>query len=210
MKNKKFISFLILLMILILNLTFVKTIYALACVDLDGDKYIDIDNDGNYSELEWDALFEEYKVTGGGCDSINFMKGAEPTRCDALTITGPNNLISDNQTIAGVKFHPGAIDGPNNGIDEDCDGADGKYIQGGGDSTDITGFFNNLINILGYYVVGGVSVLVLLWGGITYSTAAGDDQKTRKATKAMKGAIIGLIIGIAAPSIINFIIEKVF
>ncbi len=214
MKKQKLTSFLALFMILIMNLAFISTVDALDCVDEDNDGYIvldsgDIDDpDGNYSPEEWKIYFDEYKASPGACDGINFKKGAEPERCDAIKVEDRRVIAEGN--ILGSKVNPGAIDGPNNGIDEDCDGADGEYVQGGSNAADITDLLNNIINILGYYVVGGVSVLVLLWGGVTYAGAAGDDTKTTKAVKAMKGAIIGLIIGIAAPSIITFIIEKVF
>lgn len=214
MIKQKYFLVIVLFLALILNFIFVLSAYAVDCVDQDGDGYIVIDTgaisvdgynaDGNYSQDQWNVYFDAYKKLGG-CDGLNFKKGAEPARCDAVMI---NNKSVAQNSVAGKNVHPGAVDGPNNGIDEDCDGADGQYIQGGGTATDIEGLFTKVINILGYYVVGGVSAIVLLWGGITYATAAGDDTKLSKARKAMIGAIIGLIIGIAAPSIINFVITK--
>jgi len=41
-----------------------------------------------------------------------------------------------------------------------------------------------------------------------YSTAAGDERKTSKARKAIIGAIIGLAIGLLAPSIASYIIAS--
>lgn len=212
MKTNKILASLSLFLVLSLNALFVSTTYALDCVDQDNDGYIvldsgDLDFNGNYSAEEWGFYFDEYKKSGVACDGINFKEGAEPGRCDARMVE--DRSVIANGSILGNKVHPGAIDGPNNGIDEDCDGADGEFIKTTGNETDITGLFDKIINILGYYVVGGVSGLVLLWGGVTYAGAAGDDMKTTKAVKAMKGAVIGLIIGIAAPSIIHFIIDKV-
>lgn len=53
-----------------------------------------------------------------------------------------------------------------------------------------------------------ISVIILIWGGIMYSTAAGDERKTSKARKAIIGAIIGLAIGLLAPSIASYIIAS--
>ena len=60
------------------------------------------------------------------------------------------------------------------------------------------------ISVLGYVVVT-ISIIIMIWGGILYATAAGDEQKTSKARKAIIGAIIGLAIGLLAPAIVKYV-----
>lgn len=59
--------------------------------------------------------------------------------------------------------------------------------------------------ILGF--LGLVAVIIILYGGYVYMTAAGDPKKTEKAKKILIDAIIGLIIILAAFTIVSFIIR---
>ncbi|MCK9368887.1 hypothetical protein M0R04_02820 [Candidatus Dojkabacteria bacterium] len=55
-----------------------------------------------------------------------------------------------------------------------------------------------------------VAVGVIVFGGITLITAAGDAEKVEKGSKAIGAAIIGMVIVFAASLIIKFVIEKIF
>jgi len=169
--------------------------------------------DGNYSAAEWANLFETFKNDPAAetlCTALNFKKGAEPTRCDK-SLVSPNSGVYDPSqvnTVPGNTVYPTAFDKPDNGIDENCDGADGKLIE----TTDITNdnlgsLADRVVYMLSRAVVV-ISIIILIWGGIMYSTAAGDESKTSKARKAIIGAIIGLAIGLLAPSIAAFIIAS--
>lgn len=56
--------------------------------------------------------------------------------------------------------------------------------------------------------VGVVSVILIIYAGIMYATAAGDAGKVARAKQIIVGAIIGLIITIAAASIAAFVKSK--
>ncbi|MBU0705618.1 hypothetical protein KJ657_05400 [Patescibacteria group bacterium] len=167
---------------------------------------------GNYSAAEWANLFETFKNDPAAeslCSALNFKKGAEPTRCDKSLIS-PNSGVFDPsqaESVQGNTVYPTAFDKPDNGIDENCDGADGKLIEGGETGTNLGSLADRVVYMLSRAVVV-ISVIVLIWGGILYSTATGDERKTSKARKAIIGAIIGLAIGLLAPSIAAFIIAS--
>lgn len=55
-------------------------------------------------------------------------------------------------------------------------------------------------------VVGLVSVIFVIIGGINYMTSAGDAAKLEKAKKTILYALIGLIICALAFAIVNFVI----
>lgn len=66
--------------------------------------------------------------------------------------------------------------------------------------TDIPSLLNGIFE-LAYFFVGLISVVFLIIGGYQYLTAAGNDEKTKSATKTITGAIIGIILVLAAVAI---------
>lgn len=191
--------------------------------DRDGDGYIVIpeaamksigviynDND-NLKPVQWENLFEQYKgadlTDAETCEALNFKKGAEPSRCDEPTLSRGGNVYDPSMVDSapvGNTVNPGAFDQPDNGIDEDCDGEDASLLASGSGTADVGGLVERVITLLSRVVVA-VSIIVMIWGGVLYATAAGDEQKTSKARKAIIGAVIGLIVGLLAPTIVNMI-----
>jgi hypothetical protein len=199
--------------------------FAMEC-DQDADGYIvipaDILNkavpgtgytdDGNFTPAQWQNFYSTYKnaqlTEEEKCDGLNFKKGAEPKRCDAL-IVGPTSNVYDPSKVTtplqGSQVNPGALDVADNGIDEDCSGADNSLIATtGAGAKDLGGLADKVVGLLSKAVVV-VSILIMIWGGVMYSTAAGDEAKTSKARKAIIGAVIGLAVGLLAPAVVNWI-----
>ena len=53
-----------------------------------------------------------------------------------------------------------------------------------------------------------LSVIMLIWGGIRYTTSAGDSNKVTAAKNTVLYAIVGLVIAILAYAIVNMVIGK--
>ena len=59
-----------------------------------------------------------------------------------------------------------------------------------------------------YIIIGIVSVVYIIIGGINYSTSQGDPAKTKKAKDTILYSIIGLIVAILAFAITTFILNQ--
>lgn len=220
--NKKIIS--LFLPIIFFGFLAAPAALALNC-DQDGDGYIVISNavmrqiaadvpytdNGDYSPVQWQDFFTLYKnaelTEEEKCEGLNFKKGAEPKRCDSVVI-GTNSGLYDpavqTTPLRGSSFNPSALDVADNSIDENCDGRDASLLEGAGDQKELGGLVEKGITLLSRLVVV-ISILVMIWGGVLYATAAGDEAKTSKARKAIIGAVIGLAVGLLAPTVVNFI-----
>jgi len=60
------------------------------------------------------------------------------------------------------------------------------------------------------FLVGIVAVVMIVLGGIQYSTSQGDPGKTKKAKDTIMYGIIGLVVAILAFAIVNFVLGAVF
>lgn len=76
-----------------------------------------------------------------------------------------------------------------------------------GGPKDLPTMIGNLINIL-LGSLGIIFVGLVIYAGILYMTASGDDTKVKKAKTLLTQAIIGMIIIVAAYSISAFVIGQ--
>jgi len=64
-----------------------------------------------------------------------------------------------------------------------------------------------IVNTL-LYVLGAVSVLVIIVAGIMYTTSVGDPALITKAKNILLYAVVGLVVAISAYAIVNFVISR--
>ncbi len=99
---------------------------------------------------------------------------------------------------------------------QDCDVTQG--IQGGincanpaGPGEEETGLFGQnsifttIVNTL-LFVIGAISVIMLIYGGIRYTTSAGNSAHITTAKNTIMYAIIGLVIAFLAFAVVNWIL----
>jgi len=75
---------------------------------------------------------------------------------------------------------------------------------GNGENTltaDVAGIINGVIGALGI-----VAVIVIIMGGVSYMTSAGDSSKVKKAKDTILYGVIGLIIVMLSFAIVNWVI----
>ena len=91
-----------------------------------------------------------------------------------------------------------------------CNPGDPKcYTSGLDDPTngqDLMGdIVKNIFNVV-IGVVGLIAVVMIVIGGISYTTSAGDSGKVKKAKDTILYGIVGLVISLLAFAIVNFVI----
>lgn len=69
------------------------------------------------------------------------------------------------------------------------------------------GIFTTIINVL-LFLIGVVSVIMLIYGGIQYTLSSGDSGKVNNAKNTILYAIVGLIVAILSYAIVNFVLKS--
>jgi hypothetical protein len=94
-----------------------------------------------------------------------------------------------------------------------CDPSQG--IAGGIDCTDTDntpddlfsedGIFRTIVNIL-LFLIGAISVIMLIIGGVRYTISGGDSGNVTAAKNTILYAIIGLVVAFLAFAIVNWVL----
>ncbi len=69
------------------------------------------------------------------------------------------------------------------------------------------GVFQTVTNVL-LFIIGAVSVIMLIIGGIRYTVSQGDQGAVTSAKNTILYAIIGLVVAILAYAAVNFVITS--
>jgi len=82
--------------------------------------------------------------------------------------------------------------------------------KGNGMSTTLLGdggVFTTISNVA-LYVIGAVSVLMLIYGGIRYTISGGDTGAVTSAKNTILYAIVGIVVALLAYAIVNFVLTQ--
>ena len=66
----------------------------------------------------------------------------------------------------------------------------------------------NVTNIM-FFIIGAVSVIMLIYGGIRYTTSGGNTNSVTAAKNTVIYSIVGLVISILAYAIVNFVVTNI-
>lgn len=86
----------------------------------------------------------------------------------------------------------------------------GLSAVGGGcnSGTGLGGFLGNIANLL-IFIVGAISVLMIIVGGLRYVLSAGDPQSVKAAKDTVLYAIVGVVVAILAFAMVRFVTNAV-
>ena len=84
---------------------------------------------------------------------------------------------------------------------------EGVKAAGGGqcDGDRFSEFLKEIVNIL-LFIVGTISVIMIIVGGLRYALSGGDSNSVTAGKNTVLYAIIGLVVSIMAFAIVNFVI----
>lgn len=74
-----------------------------------------------------------------------------------------------------------------------------------GSSTNLQANFRNIANVM-LYVLGAIAVIMIIVGGIRYTTSAGDSARVKASKDTIMYAVVGLVVAIMAFAIVNFVV----
>jgi hypothetical protein len=117
----------------------------------------------------------------------------------AAAVVGTLVLLYSGTAAAGNALCP-ANAPPQIKNSEVCQDQGDPIAGPGGLISDIT----SIVSI----VAGIVAVVMIMYGGYLYMTAAGDSNKIQEAKKTIMWSFVGLIVIVLARSIIVFVISK--
>lgn len=64
----------------------------------------------------------------------------------------------------------------------------------------------NSLNLM-FAIVGGVCLMMILWGVFNLLTSGGDENKAKKAKEILTAAVVGTLITISAASLVRMFVE---
>jgi hypothetical protein len=85
--------------------------------------------------------------------------------------------------------------------------SDSEVCKDKAKNEDISVTIGSVINLL-LFVVGAISVVMIIVGGILYAVSTGDQSRITKAKYTIIYAVAGLVVSLLAYAIVNFVVDS--
>lgn len=72
---------------------------------------------------------------------------------------------------------------------------------------DAGNMIQSVVNVL-MFLLGAISTIMIIIGGIRYTTSNGDASQTTSAKNTILYAVVGLVVAICATAVVNFVIGR--
>ena len=114
----------------------------------------------------------------------------------AFIVLGSTAVLVPASPVGAVNALGDACNQSNSGDNPICQNTDDN-------ANDLIG---TLINVL-LFVIGTLAVVMIIWGGIMYTTSAGDAGRVKKAKDTLTYSIVGLVVAFLAYAIVNWVLR---
>lgn len=138
-------------------------------------------------------------VFDGACGGSSGGDGGGVTADDAPSGIGGGGVTADDA--------PSGI-GDSAGSDSSGGGGSSSSLCGATKQDDAPDIIKNVITTI-LIVLGMVAVIMIVIGGIRYTTSNGDASAIKSAKDTILYAVIGLVVAIFSFAIVNFVIERI-
>lgn len=105
-------------------------------------------------------------------------------------------VVGISTAVLTVPAHAAPKDEINKGID-----------AAGDDGTSLETRFKTIVNIL-LFILGAIAVIMIVIGGIKYTTSNGDSSAITSAKNTILYSVVGLVVAILAYAIVNFVVSQ--
>ncbi len=116
----------------------------------------------------------------------------------ALVMTGLGVLVSSPAYAAcdPKKGIPGSLE-------KDCSKGEGQAEELDGNKGVITTIINTML-----FIVGLLAVIMIIYAGIRFVTAHGDEKQVESARQTIIYSVVGLIVAILAYALVNWVFTQ--
>lgn len=87
-------------------------------------------------------------------------------------------------------------------------GSSSSTLCGAAASDDAPSIVKSIINTM-LYILGIIAVIMIVIGGIRYTTSNGDASNIKSAKDTILYAVVGLVVAIMAFAIVNFVVTNI-
>ncbi len=108
--------------------------------------------------------------------------------------------------VAGLALFVATPDVSANALEEACKADPGAAICDQGTGGSVPQVIALVVNTL-LFIVGVISVIMIIIGGIRYTVSAGDGNSVAAAKNTILYAVIGLVVAFASYAIINWVLD---
>jgi len=121
-----------------------------------------------------------------------------PVLALGVSVVAPAVTSTDTASAACTEDASGGISGG-----ATCAQGKGQQSQLFGSS----GIFKTITNVL-LFIIGAISVIMLIIGGIRYVVSAGDSNAVTGAKNTILYAVVGIVVALLAYALVNFVITS--